>query len=136
MVKITNGVDVIEVTAGAFNTIYKRQGYELVDGIEDDVIEVTEENDQKPSEDEYAEDGKDTNDSDDDASEGDQNASEDNADDAEKDYEFADLITKPVSQWSKEEMQRYVKANDIDTSKAKNVAEAKKIIAEYIDSIQ
>lgn len=135
MVKITNGVDVIEVTAGAFNTIYKRQGYELVDGVEDDVIEVTDEEDQKPSEDEHAEDGKDINDSDD-ASEGDQNVSEDNADDAEKDDEFADLITKPVSQWSKEEMQKYVKANDIDTSKAKNVAEAKKIIAEYIDSIQ
>ena len=31
MVKITNGVDVFEVTRGAFDGIYSRQGYELVD---------------------------------------------------------------------------------------------------------
>ena len=31
MVKITNGVDVFEVTKGAFDGIYSRQGYRLVD---------------------------------------------------------------------------------------------------------
>ena len=31
MVKITNGVDVFEVTRGAFDGIYSSQGYELVD---------------------------------------------------------------------------------------------------------
>ena len=31
MVKITNGVDVFEVTRGAFDGIYSRQGYKLVD---------------------------------------------------------------------------------------------------------
>ena len=31
MVKITNGVNVFEVTRGAFNGIYSRQGYRLVD---------------------------------------------------------------------------------------------------------
>ena len=31
MVKITNGVNVFEVTRGAFDGIYSRQGYELVD---------------------------------------------------------------------------------------------------------
>lgn len=30
MVKITNGVDVFEVTRGAFDGIYSRQGYELI----------------------------------------------------------------------------------------------------------
>ena len=31
MVKITNGVDVFEVTRGAFDGIYSRQGYTVVD---------------------------------------------------------------------------------------------------------
>lgn len=31
MVKITNGVNVFEVTRGAFDGIYSRQGYELVE---------------------------------------------------------------------------------------------------------
>lgn len=31
MVKITNGVNVFEVTGGAFDGIYSRQGYKLVD---------------------------------------------------------------------------------------------------------
>lgn len=31
MVKITNGVNVFEVTKGAFDGIYSRQGYRLVD---------------------------------------------------------------------------------------------------------
>ena len=31
MVKITNGVNVFEVTRGAFDGIYARQGYQLVD---------------------------------------------------------------------------------------------------------
>lgn len=145
MVKITNGLTTIEVTAGAFKSIYQHQGYELVDpsneGAEEQTIEVTagageDEKDQTPSEDTTSEDGKDTNDGNDDPSEGDQNASEDGNGEDKQDDPFAELITKPVSQWSKEEMQEYVKANDIDTSKAKNVSEAKKIIAEYIDSIQ
>lgn len=31
MVKITNGVDVFEVTRGAFDGIYSRQGYTVID---------------------------------------------------------------------------------------------------------
>ena len=31
MIKITNGVNVFEVTKGAFDGIYSRQGYKLVD---------------------------------------------------------------------------------------------------------
>lgn len=31
MVKITNGVNVFEVTRGAFDEIYSRQGYKLID---------------------------------------------------------------------------------------------------------
>lgn len=41
MVKITNGVNVFEVTRGAFDGIYSRQGYRLVDEkVEDKVNEA------------------------------------------------------------------------------------------------
>lgn len=43
MVKITNGVNVFEVTKGAFDGIYSRQGYKLVD--EKAEVKVTEVND-------------------------------------------------------------------------------------------
>lgn len=48
MVKITNGVDVFEVTNGAFDGIYSRQGYTKIDEAvgnaanEDNVPEMTE----------------------------------------------------------------------------------------------
>lgn len=46
MVKITNGINVFEVTKGAFDGIYSRQGYHLVDETkkeqEDKVPEKTE----------------------------------------------------------------------------------------------
>ena len=148
MVKITNGLTTIEVTAGAFKSIYQRQGFELVDAsneVEDEqTIEVTagaddenkQEDNQTSSEDANAGNGEDTNASGDGAFEGDQSASGEGNDDDKQADKFAELITKPVSQWSKGEMQEFVKDNGIDTSKAKNVSDAKKIIAEYIDSIQ
>lgn len=37
MVKITNGVNVFEVTNGAFESIYKNQGYRRVDEVVEDV---------------------------------------------------------------------------------------------------
>lgn len=148
MVKITNGLITIEVTAGAFKSIYQHQGYELVDGAADVTEEVTAgaedekqeeqkaEDTQTPSEGDNADDGKDTNEDGNGTDEGDQNASDDGNDGEDENDKFADLITKPVSQWSKEEMQEFVKDKGIDTSKAKNVSDAKKIIAEYIENMQ
>lgn len=151
MVKITNGLTTIEVTAGAFKSIYQRQGFELVDPSMEDVNEQAEqaeevtagadektenEDTQTSSDGDNAGDGKDTNDEGNGTTEGDKNASGDGNGEEEQTDKFADLITKPVSQWSKEEMQEFVKDKGIDTSKAKNVSDAKKIIAEYIDSIQ
>lgn len=39
MVKITDGVNYFEVTTGAYEEIYKRQGFEIVDDLIDDSIE-------------------------------------------------------------------------------------------------
>ena len=37
MVKITNGVNIFEVTRGAFDGIYSRQGYHIIDENKNDV---------------------------------------------------------------------------------------------------
>ena len=42
MVKITNGVDVFEVTRGAFDGIYSRQGYTIMNEKTEDEIFVEE----------------------------------------------------------------------------------------------
>lgn len=46
MVKITNGVDIFEVTKGAYDSIYSRQGYKIVEKnepiIEDEIPESNE----------------------------------------------------------------------------------------------
>lgn len=41
MVKITNGVDVFEVTRGAFDGIYSRQGFTVIDDKKPEVQEPT-----------------------------------------------------------------------------------------------
>ena len=97
MVKITNGVNVFEVTRGAFDGIYSRQGYVLLN--------------------ENKHDNKD-------------------ADTSEKteDEKFIDeIIEKPISQWSKEEVKRFAAIKEIDISGTKNANEAKEIIKSFID---
>ena len=97
MVKITNGVNVFEVTRGAFDGIYSRQGYVLSN--------------------ENKHDNKD-------------------ADTSEKteDEKFIDeIIEKPISQWSKEEVKRFAAIKEIDISGTKNANEAKEIIKSFIE---
>lgn len=47
--------------------------------------------------------------------------------------EFADLVKKPVSQWSKHELQEFVKAKGISTHEAKTVNDVKAIVKSFID---
>lgn len=51
MVKITNGVNVFEVTKGAFDGIYSRQGYSLIED-EKHIIEDVNKEPEKTTEDE------------------------------------------------------------------------------------
>ena len=48
MVEITNGIDVIEVTDGAYNSVFKSQGYRLVKA-ENKVLEKTSEDQKEES---------------------------------------------------------------------------------------
>lgn len=99
MIKITNGVMVIEVTKGAFEGVFKSQGYYPV-------------NDNKNAnrKREAAEEANEERDAD----------------------EFADLVQKPIGQWTKQEVKDFAAAKSIDISKTKNANEAKAIISEYL----
>lgn len=97
MVKIHHNStnDTFEVTKGAYDKIYKNQGYGLV---KSEAAAKDHSN-------------ADTN----------QHTSEDEA--------FAEaLMEKPISQWSKDEVKKFVAIRGIDTTGAKNVAEVKDII--------
>lgn len=107
MVKITNGVDVFEVTRGAFEGIYSHQGYIVCD-VESSSAADTQQVDDDPEEDERTDDEK-----------------------------FVDeLEEKPLSNWNKSEVKRYATLMDIDISGTKNINEAKAIVREFMKSRQ
>ena len=98
MVKITNGVNVFEVTRGAFDGIYSRQGYKLLNNVNKE------------------------------------NESEINAAKKSDDEIFVEeILEKPISQWSKEEIKRFAAIKNIDITGTKNTNEAKEIIKSFID---
>lgn len=121
MVKITNFVNTFEVTQGAYDDIFKKQGFELVEeaprkkkkATKKHVKEAVEE----VEEDEWEE-----------------------AEEAtEKDYKSEEekyvekLIEKPISQWNKEEVKAYASIKGLDISKTQNIGEARNIIKQSID---
>lgn len=99
MVKITNGTDTFTVTRGAFDGIYSRQGYKIVDEKE------TKKDVEPPKAPEKSDDDK----------------------------FIEDMIEKPISQWSKDEVKRFAALKDIDITGTKNANEAKELIKEFLE---
>lgn len=105
MMKITNGISVFEVSKGAYEEIYSKQGF-------------------KPFDDEN------TNGKEKVKNKG-KNESPDGASDDEK---FLETIQeKPLSQWNKTEVKKFAALNGIDISGTKNANEAKAIIKEFME---
>ena len=103
MVKITNGVNVFEVTRGAFDGIYSRQGYVILN--ENEAVEAV------------------------------LDASAVDAPEKTEDEKFIDeIIEKPISQWSKDEVKRFAALKEIDITGTKNANEAKEIIKSFIEA--
>lgn len=116
-VKITDGNVRTNVSMGAFNNYFKKLGFWLDKDNEpetkapvvavDDIPDVEEE--------EVVE-----------------NTTEE-VEDNNSDNDFiVEILEKPVSQWSTEEMKRFVTINNIDTSSAKKASEVRNIIKEYL----
>ena len=123
MVKISNGRAIRYVSLGAFNTIYKSKGYHIIDGKDVKSVKPVTEKVYDVSEAEVKEPEELTDIPSD---------SVDISSDSNEDW-ITDLIEKPVSQWTKEEVTNFVKAKDIDTSSAHKLSEVKDIIKNWID---
>jgi hypothetical protein len=116
LVNITNGINTFTVTKGAFEGIYKAQGYKLVHDYASETVSSESKND---TEDVTAA------------------ASVDTDIPVEAPiHEEVPLIEKPISQWSKAEVKQFAAENDISLEGTKNVNEAKEIIKAYIDGMK
>lgn len=103
MVKITNGTVVFEVTNGAYESIYKAQGYTRLNEKEEQVKE--------PEAPETPEDDDKTN---------------------EDDLFVEELLEKPIGNWKGPEVKRFAEIKGIDISGTKNANEAKEIIKAFL----
>lgn len=124
MVKCTNGMAVIEVTEGAYNTIFKDQGYrpiaEEVKAPVAPVVVPTEGKVETPVEDNS------------------EVESEEQADayaPEEKD-EIDSLLEKPIGQWSNDEVKAFAEAKGIDITGTKNAKEAKGRIRKFLEDAE
>lgn len=97
MIKITNGFNVVEVTNGAFKSIFEARGYRPVDELSEAV-------------------------------ESDENEAENG--------EVVDLETKPVSKWTKEEIEAFAEVNALDLSSASSVKEMRAVVKEFLDKAE
>ena len=118
MVKISNGEVTQIVSRGAFDTQYKRLGFQIVE--DDKIAEVKQE--VKKAAEEKKPESQVPDDDDFDA---------DAVDDTEDDFE--ELLEKPISQWNKTEVKDFAAAKGIDIHGTKNANEAKEIIKKYLD---
>lgn len=116
MVKISNGEVTQIVSRGAFDTQYKRLGFQIVgdnQAIEPKkAAEVKKPESQVPDNDDFDADA---------------------ADDTEDGDDFEELLEKPISQWNKTEVKDFAAAKGIDIHGTKNANEAKEIIKKYLD---
>lgn len=132
MVKCTNGMAVIEVTEGAYNTIFKDQGYRpVVDEVKTPVAPVvvpTEKKVETPVEDNSETPVEDNS-----------NVESGEQADAyvpeEKD-EIDSLLEKPIGQWSNDEVKTFAEAKGIDITGTKNAKEAKGRIRKFLEDAE
>lgn len=115
MVKITNGVNVFEVSRGAYDGIFSRQGFKLVDNINTNEEVVNASDVKSESSSDIVE----------------EEETEEEVNDAKPDW-LKELMEKPIANWNKEEIKKYAYEFDIDISDTKNANEARKIIRENI----
>lgn len=115
------------VTKGAFEGIYKHQGYTLVhdysSSIQVNVGDTAEVNDNIPiieTEEAASDNLEETGES----------------EEPEKKLEKVEFLETPISQWSKDQLKEFAEANNISLDGATSVKEVRGIIKAYIDSVE
>lgn len=124
MVKCTNGMAVIEVTEGAYNTIFKDQGYRpIVDEVKTPVAPVVVPTEEKVET--HVEDNSEV-----------ESEEQDDAYVPEEKDEIDSLLEKPIGQWSNDEVKAFAEAKGIDITGTKNAKEAKGRIRKFLEDAE
>ena len=125
MVKITKGGGTEKlVTAGAFNSIFKKQGWEIVDEIEEVEVEEIEEEEIEEVE-EFVEE-EELEDEDEEFED------EEVVEEDDLEFEIDNIFEKPISEMSFKELVKYAKVNGIETKGLKSKKEIIEVIKEEI----
>ena len=127
MVKCTNGIAVIEVTEGAYNTIFKDQGYRpIADEVKTPVASVVVPVEEKVET--HVEDNSEV--------ESEEQADATDAYVPEEKDEIDSLLEKPIGQWSNDEVKAFAEAKGIDITGTKNAKEAKGRIRKFLEDAE
>ena len=135
MVDITNLVNTYSVTKGAYEDIFKTQGFKPVEEETAKEVEEPEEKENKPVEPKKRgrkPKAEDEDEADEEPKAEDEDEDEDE-DEADEEAYIEELMEKPISQWNKEEVKTYASLKNVDISNTKNIGEARNIIKQSID---
>lgn len=124
MVEITNGLSTMTVTKGAFDGIYKHQGYTLVHDYAVSGATMAAKRPVGISDSNYTSDDRGLFTADLEASD----------EMPMNDDEDSELLEKPIGQWSQEELKRYADKNGISLEGVTKTREVRSIIKDFIDS--
>ncbi|MDE7431373.1 MAG: hypothetical protein K2N34_05615 [Lachnospiraceae bacterium] len=128
MVTITNGVKTFRVTAGAVKP-YKSMGFRVVSDKElEEMRHVEQVHFDDSGESDFVHEEKNVDDGD---GQGDGEHVGEN-----EDAFIEELLEKPLSQWSNDEVKEFVRIKDIDTDGAKKVSQVRDIIKVYLEEEQ
>lgn len=122
MVTITNGIKTFRVTSGAV-PVYKSLGFRTVTDEElEEMQQATHEHFNDAGEPENsAKSGKEESDSDEEGEE------------LEDATFIEEILEKPLSQWTNDEVKEFVRIKEIDTSGAQKVSQVRDIIKTYLE---
>lgn len=123
MVEITNGLSTMTVTKGAFDGIYKHQGYTLVHNYAETGATMAAKRPVDISDSNYTPDDR-----------GLFTADLEASNEMSMDDEDSELLEKPIGQWSQEELKRYADKNGISLEGVTKTREVRGIIKDFIDS--
>lgn len=129
MVRITNGETTSRVPYSAYISYFKNIGF-VIEGEEPTSPKATtpKKVEEQPKVEEKVEDESETTDE----VEDDYEAEEDE-EAADNEAFVEDILEKPISQWTQDELKKFAEIKNVDTSKAKKVSEARAIIKKYLE---
>lgn len=137
MVEIMKGKKRFRVPAGAVE-VYKGMGFRVVNGSEPvSTLKEKEPVDTGDGDEDVTDiPGFDDGDAGEDAGTGDEDEDVSESDVTDEEKYANELLEKPISQWSTEEIKEFARIRGIDTSAAKKVSDARNIIKKYLDDVK